>query len=397
MPKLLAALGVHWLALPGIALTALAMCYGIVAWLSVRLRPAEAARSPRIRPPVTILKPLCGAEQHLYDCLRSFCDQDYPRFQIVFGVSDPSDPALGIVRRLQKEFPGLDLDVAIDPRQRGSNRKVNNLINMMPLARYDYLVIADSDVCVERNYLNAVVTPLLDPRVGVVTCPYAGRPQPGPWSRLGSLFVNDWFMPSAHVAARFGSRAFAFGATIALHREVLARAGGFAAIADQLADDYRLGELTRQLGLRTVLSEAVIDTCIDEPSLTDLVSHELRWLRTIRSVRPAGYSFAFLSFSLPVALLGCIMAGGPPPALAMLAVTFGARLKLHSATHEAPQSRAPLWALLVNDFLAFALWGLAFFTRRVQWRHMSYRVARGGALEPIPPQPESLTATDPIH
>ena len=137
-----------------------------------------------------------------------------------------------------------------------------------------------------------------------MTCPYVGRPLPDLWSQLGAQFINGWFVPSVFVAALFGSRAFAFGATIALRREVLDAIGGLPAIADQLADDYRLGELTRELGLRTVLSEVVVETVVEERSLQDLIGHELRWLRTIKAVRPVGYSLAFVTFALPVALIG---------------------------------------------------------------------------------------------
>src|SRR5262249_36934075 len=162
-----------------------------------------------------------------------------------FGVRDPQDAALDAVRRLQAEYPQLDLQIAISPAQHGNSSKVSNLVNMMPLARHDYLVISDSDVRVSPDYLGRVIAPLLDEGVGIVSCLYHGRPRPGAWSLLGSLFINEWFIPSVRVAALFGSRSFAFGATIALRRETLAQVGGFAAIANQLPDDYRLGELTR--------------------------------------------------------------------------------------------------------------------------------------------------------
>ena len=148
------------------------MGYSITAWLAVRrlLRPSRFATADA--PPVTVLKPLCGTQHSIYECLRSFCEQDYPRFQIVFGVSNSDDPAVAVVRRLQREFPGRDLKIAIDGRQHGSNPKVSNLINMMALSRYDYLVISDSDVRVTRDYLAKIVASLLDPRVGIVTCCY---------------------------------------------------------------------------------------------------------------------------------------------------------------------------------------------------------------------------------
>jgi hopanoid biosynthesis associated glycosyl transferase protein HpnI len=248
----------------GTVLAALAMGYSITAWVAVRRRIRPTGGALPNGPPVTVLKPLCGEEPGLYECLRSFCEQDYPQFQIVFGVRNSRDSAVAVVFRLMREFPTKDLRIAIDGRLHGSSPKVSNLINMMPLASHDYFVIADSDVRVTRSYLASVVAPLLDPGVGIVTCGYRGWPRGGLWSLLGCLFINEWFMPSVCVAAMTGSRSFAFGATIAIRRHVLDGVGGFRSIANQLADDYRLGELTRRMGLRTVLSEVVVDTYVSE-------------------------------------------------------------------------------------------------------------------------------------
>jgi ceramide glucosyltransferase len=368
----------------GTGLSGAAAAYALSACFAVRARLPGAAAHAHDAPPVTILKPLCGAEHELYECLRSFCDQSYPRFQIVFGVSDGSDPAIDVVRRLQREFPRIDLRLAVDRRQHGSSRKVSNLINMMPLARHDYLVMSDSDVRVGRDYLSRVVTPLLDPAVGIVTCPYRGNPREGLWSTLGSLFINDWFIPSVRVAAMSGSRAFAFGVTIAMRRQALARIGGFAAIADQLADDYRLGELTRRLGLRTVLSDVVVDTCVDERSFGELVRHELRWLRTIRAVRPVGYMFSVITFGVPVAVLGSLLARGALPGLVLSGVTAAARIVLHLRTRGS--TPAPALGLLVlpfRDVLSLALWVWGFATRRVHWRADRYSVSRDGSARPV--------------
>jgi ceramide glucosyltransferase len=372
-----------WVNWCGIALAALAMGYTLSAWVAVWLRRGPvSSRSPAL-PAVTVLKPLCGEEPELYDCLRSFCSQTYPRFQIVFGVRDADDPAVTVVRRLQREFQGLELRIALDPTQHGSSLKVSNLINMMPLARHDYLVIADSDVRVAPDYLARIIVPLIDPGVGIVTCPYSGCPRRGLWSLLGALFINEWFMPSVRVAALLGSRSFAFGATIAIRREVLAAIGGFAAIADQLADDYRLGELTRRMGLLTVLSEVVVDICVDERSLGDVIRHELRWLRTIRAVRPVGYACSFVTFGVPVAALGTVLAAAAKPALAMFAITAVARVMLHSAARKPRSALSQLWVLPLSDSLAFALWCWGFVTRHVQWRRARYRVARDGSAHPI--------------
>ena len=373
-----------WLNWGGTALAALAMAYSVTAWLAVRARRGRSRSGAATLPPVTVLKPLCGAERDLYDCLRSFCDQAYPGFQIVCGVQDPEDAAVAVVRRLQREFPGLDLHIAINGAQHGSSGKVSNLINMMPFARHDHLLVADSDVRVAADYLAKVLPPLLDPAVGIVTCPYRGCPQSGPWSALGSAFINDWFMPSVYVAALLGSRAFAFGATIAMRREVLTRIGGFMAIADQLADDYRLGELTRRAGLRTVLSEVVVETLVDEHRLGDLVRHELRWLRTIRAVRPLGYALSFVTFGLAPAVLGSLLAAGARATPALLAITALARLMLHFGVRDARSAVRQLWVLPLTDLLGFALWCWGFVSRRVQWRHARYRVARDGSARPIP-------------
>jgi ceramide glucosyltransferase len=359
--------------------------YGIAAWLAVhiRMRPrgsSPANTPPANTPPVTILKPLCGPELELYDCLRSFCDQAYPTFQIVFGVRDLHDPAVDVVRRLQREFSAVDLHLAVNPMQHGSSPKVSNLINMMPLARHDALVIADSDIRVSRDYLAKVIAPLFDSQVGIVTCAYRGRPRPGLWSLLGSLFINDWFMPSVRVSALSGSRAFAFGATIALRRSVLARIGGFHSIVNHLADDYRLGELTRRLGLRTVLSEVVVETCVHEPTLGDLIRHELRWLRTIRSVRPIGYSLSFVTFGVPVAALGSLMAAGDRVALVMLAVTAIARILLHWSVRPAGTAPSHLLVLPLRDSLGLILWCWGFAGRHVHWRQDRFRVQRDGSV-----------------
>jgi ceramide glucosyltransferase len=375
--------GQSWLTGCGTALSALAMGYSIAAWLAVRRRIRPAGGALVNAPPVTVFKPLCGAEHALYECLRSFCEQDYPRFQIVFGVSNLHDPAVAVVRRLKREFPRKDLKIAIDGSLHGSSPKVSNLINMMALASYDYFVIADSDVLVTRSYLANVVAPLLDPGVGIVTCGYRGRPRTGLWSLLGCFFINEWFMPSVRVAAMAGSRSFAFGATIAIRRHVLDSVGGFMSIANQLADDYRLGELTRRIGLRTVLSEVVVDTYVGERNLNELLGHELRWLRTIRAVRPVGHALSFITFGVPAAAIGSLLAGGAFAALVMLGITAAARILLHSTVREPGSARSHLLILPARDILSFVLWSWSFATRTVRWRNEHFRVTRKGAFQPV--------------
>jgi ceramide glucosyltransferase len=260
---------------------------------------------------------------------------------------------------------------------------VSNLVNMMPPAKHEFFVISDSDVSVARDYLERVVAPLLKDGVGIVTCSYRGVPRKGLWSLLGSQFINEWFIPSVRVAAMGGSRAFASGTTIAIKRRVLAQIGGFMAIADQLADDYRLGELTRRLGLRTVLSDVVVDTSVAEASFEALVRHELRWLRTIRAVRPLGYCMSFVTLGVPVAALGVLLSGGSAAAVALLVITAIARMLLHfNARFEGSRARQ-LLALPLRDALSVALWSWSFATRRVHWRNDHYQVNRDGSVLPI--------------
>jgi ceramide glucosyltransferase len=372
-----------WLDVAATALAAAAMAYTIIACLARRARRAPPPHELTVLPPITLLIPLCGAQRELYERLRTFCEQPCSDLQIVFGVRDPDDPALGAVRRLQREFPGLDLRIAANPAQHGTSAKVSNLLNMMPLAHCDYLVVADGDVSVPPDYLQGVIAPLLDRGVGIVTCLYRGRPHPGLWSLLGSMFINEWFMPAACVAALFGSREFAFGATIALRRETLERIGGFAAIADQLPDDYRLGELTRGIGLRTVLSGVEVETVVDEPGFGELVRHELRWLRTMRTVRPLGYASAGITFGVPVTVLAGLLAGGRGTLLVMIAITVVARLMINSPPRNKHSLLAQLCLVMLNDWLMFALWCWSFATRQVHWRQARFRVARDGTAHPI--------------
>src|ERR1700679_3521171 len=297
-----------FMAMVGFTSLGLAVSYALLALVAVFVWQTRKVTNNSVRlPPVTVLKPLCGAEPGLYENLRSFCQQDYPEFQIVFGVRDRDDPALAVVNRLLTEFPALPIDVVIDPRQHGSNRKVSSLINMLGRARHDVFVMADSDAYVGPDYLTSVTTPLLDRKVGLVTCIYHGEPTPRIWSRLGAMYVNEWYMPSVLLARLFGHEGYASGQTICVRRETLQGIGVLRAIADHLADDYQLGELVRGLGLRIVLSPYVLKAEHHEPTLDLLLAHEVRWMRTLRVLRPRSFNLIFFGFSLPLAVMGLLL------------------------------------------------------------------------------------------
>jgi ceramide glucosyltransferase len=385
---------IHWsIAVLGLACLGAAGCYSVLTLTAVLVwRLRRPTLHPRIMPPVTLLKPLCGAEHGLYERLRSFCQQDYRQFQIVFGVRDPADPAIVVVRRLQQEFPALAIDVVASPQLHGSNYKISNLINMVEQARHDVLIIADSDTFVGPDYLRSVTAPLLDRTVGLVTCPYRDVPTAPVWSRLGAMYINEWYMPSVLLAWLFGGGCYASGQTLCLRRQTLQQIGGFQAITNHLADDYRLGELIRGTGLSIVLSPTVVMAEHDEPDLEALTRHELRWMRTIRMLRPRSFRLLFLTFSLPMAIAGfALSAAAAEPVLVLtarwlLATAVLARLGVHFAHRirsEQTSDRsalADLWLLPVRDALLGWFWFVSFLSSRISWRGGEFDVDADGIM-----------------
>ena len=373
----------------GLALAAAAAGYTLLACAATLKSRLPAPPLPTARWAVSVLKPLCGADPGLYGALRSFCELASADVQLICGVQDEADAALAVVRRLQREFPQVDIEIVIDGARHGSSAKVSNLINMMKRVRHDCLIVSDSDIRAPRNCLAAVLAPLADPSVGIVTCAYRAVPVPGIWSELAAVFVDEWFIPGVRVAALFGSRSFAFGAMIALRRATLERIGGFASIAGQLADDYRLGELTRRAGLRTVLAETTVETFIEEKTASALVAHELRWLRTIRIVRPLGFAFSFVTFGIPIATLGVLCSAGAGATVALLAITAVARFFLRARSLRARNGMGfrRLWRsvglVLAADTLGLALWCWSFSSRRVCWRQKYYEIASDGSMTPV--------------
>jgi ceramide glucosyltransferase len=370
----------------GIALAFAATGYTLVSlWAVLKGRRASELNDIGIRHqrPVTVLKPLHGAEPRLYENLRSFCVQQHPDYQLIFGVRDPDDAAIAVVRRLQSEFPQLGITMVIDPRVHGANFKVSNLLNMVAHANYDWLVLADADIRVPTDYLTRVTAPLADPGVGIVTCLYYGIPGPSFWSRLGRLFIDDWFAPSVRLSHAFGSTRFAFGSTICLRRDALQAIGGFEALNDTLADDFWLGELTRRAGLRTVLSDVVVGTDVNESQLKDLWTHELRWLRTIRSLAPWGFAMTFVCFTTPLLLLGlCLAPGAITVTLALLGST--ARVLIHFLQRRTDDQALPWHEVLLvplRDVLMLMEWAAALAGWQVRWRGQVLH-ARGGGSAP---------------
>jgi ceramide glucosyltransferase len=382
----------------GLAVIAIAAGYAVLALAAAvawRLRRPEAGAGQR---PVTILKPLCGDEPGLYRHLRSYCEQDYPLFQIVFGARDPADPALDVARRLAAEFPHLSIDIAVSAQQHGGNGKMSNLANMYVHARHDILVMADSDTWVGRDYLAAVTAPLADPAAGLVTCLYHAVATPGLWSRLGAMYVNEWYVPSVLLVRLFRGRRYAFGQTIAMRRDTLEAIGGLKAVSDHIADDYILAEKVDQLGLRIVLSPYMVGVQHHEPDLASMARHELRWMRTTRILRPRSYNFLFVSMSLPLATLGLALSAaapqvGPPVyplAWSLYLITAAARLGLHFAqrpTAESGSGRSSwleLCLVPVRDPLICGIWLWSFWSYRMIWRGAEFEVSADGTMRRRP-------------
>jgi ceramide glucosyltransferase len=343
----------------------------------VRLPSSRAAASP----PVTVLKPLHGAEVELYENLRSFCAQLYPRFQIIFGVRDETDPAIAVVRRLIADLPDVDIALVVDPRVEGTNFKVSNLENMVALAKHDIFVIADSDMRVKADYLAEVTAPLADHRNGLVTCLYRGRPIGGICSQLGAMFINHGFLPSALIGERLRPGDACFGATMALRRDIYVAIGGFARLRDQLADDYALGAAVRRIGKRVVLSPYLVDTISSEASLGALLRHELRWARTIRSIAPIGFAASFITHGFMLALIAALAGGFAAPTLAVLGIALACRFVMVRIVDRALKLPVtPLWLVPVRDMLSFWVFIVSFLGNRVAWRDNTFRIGADGRL-----------------
>ncbi len=302
--------------------------YALCLWSALRfLRGQQADKSVRPTPAVSILKPLRGTDPEMYESFRSHCLQDYPDYEIIFGVSDANDPAIRLVERLKAEFPQRVIRLMVCSENLGANTKVSNLAQMVREARYELIIVNDSDIRVEPDYLRRILAPLNDPKIGLVTCLYRGVANETLGSRLESLGISTDFCAGVLVAETVekGIR-FGLGSTLAFRRRDLQAIGGFEAIADYLADDYQLGIRIAALGLTVKLSEAIVETFLPRYTLLEFIDHQLRWARTIRDSRFWGYVGLGLTFGLSWAVLTLILAKGVAWAWALLALTAGLRV-----------------------------------------------------------------------
>ncbi|HVS26292.1 MAG TPA: bacteriohopanetetrol glucosamine biosynthesis glycosyltransferase HpnI [Burkholderiales bacterium] len=364
------------------ALTLASLAYLAFALLRVIAFGKQRAGPSAYQPPISLLKPVCGLEPELYQNLRTFCDQDYPDYQIIFGVRDPNDPAIAVIKRLIREFPQRHAALIVDETVTGTNFKVSNLANMYRAVEHDLLVIADSDMRVGRDYLGAVAAPFADLQVGAATCLYMGVPVDGFASRLGAMFINDCFAPSVLVALSFQELRYCFGATMAVRRPALEKMGGFAVLTDQLADDHMLGKRIAEQGLKVALPAYVVENHVWESGFKALFLHELRWARTIRAMQPVGYAFSFITYPVAVSALLVLIFPMKAAGLTLLAVSVIMRALLHWSVHAGFRIPGPTqaWLAPFRDLLSFVVWVVSFFGRSVQWREQNFSVRRDGQL-----------------
>jgi ceramide glucosyltransferase len=335
-------------------------------------------------PPVSILKPLSGDDLGLEENLRSFFDQDYPDFEILFAVRHPNDPAVSVVERVRAHYPGIPSRLIVTGEAPYPNAKVFSLDHMVAAARHDLLVMADSDVRVTPALLVTLAAEFQSERTGVITCPYRAVPGAGPWSTLEAISLNTEFLAGVLVARWLEGMRFALGPTAAARRDALIRLGGFDTLQEYLAEDFVMGKLAAEAGWDVVLSSYVIEHRIGSQQLGANLRHRLRWNRSTRRSRPWGYLGQVFTNPLPLALL--LMAVEPSwwPLAAFTAVLRAAAAWATAGrVLRDPLNRRLWWLVPLADIASFLLWLAGFFGNTIVWRGRKYLLLRDGRFRRI--------------
>jgi ceramide glucosyltransferase len=361
----------------------------LIVYSAIRFsrRPLPANVSDAQLPPVSVLKPLCGLEPDLERNLESFFTLDYPHFELVFGTRDAGDPALKIVDALRLRYPDVPVKIVFSGEPDRPNAKVCSLIKMYAAMSHDYLVIGDSDVRVAREYLREVIKPLLNPKVGLVTCIYRGVPTGGLWTLLEGLGMSVEMSSGVIVADLLEGMTFALGPSMSTRRDVVDSVGGLEILLDYLADDYVIGNEVHRAGSEVVLSHYIIDHVIMNRSMRSSFAHQIRWMRSTRFSRPAGHLGTLLTFAMPFGLLGLIgglIGGKPMLGLSLLAFAYLNRLIMALVTGVGVvRDRLSLvycWLYPLRDLTGFYVWCASYFGQTVVWRNEEYRVLPGGKM-----------------
>jgi ceramide glucosyltransferase len=332
---------------------------------------------PSVLPPISILKPVRGLDPHFREAIQSHAVQDYPEYEILFGVADPSDPAVPEIHRLIAEFPERCIRLVHAPTV-AANRKVGTLVDLAREARYPLLLVNDSDVCVPPDYLRRIVGPLEDPSVGMVTCLYRGSSDywPGRWECLG---VASAFAPTVLTAPLLGVNEFGLGATLLFRVADLQAIGGFEALANFVADDYQLGRRIARLGRRVVISKVAVQTWLSGRTWGEVWRHQVRWARTIRVSRRKEYSGLVLADASLWSFVA-LLAGARWAALSLFSLRLLVGLLVGGVVLRSREVARYFYLMPFRDLWGSAvwLWGLAGDT--VEWRGASLRLTRDGRI-----------------
>lgn len=334
-------------------------------------------------PPISVLKPLCGQDDRLEENLRSFFTQDYSDYEILFAVHQLDDPAVAVVEKVRREFPKRPKVQLIETRvPTVPNAKAHSLGHLVAEAQHSLLVMSDSDVYVPPDLLRRVAAEFQDPAVGVITCPYRAVPGQGFWSGLEAIGMNTEFVAGVLVVWLIGEMDFALGPTLAARREVIEAMGGFADLGHYLAEDFVIGNRAPSLGYRVALSSCVIEHRIGNQTFKGNLQHRLRWARSTRRSRPAGYWGEIFTNPLPVALLLLLAA---PKLWALVAVTVLFRALAAWSTamwvlHD-PLSKRRWWLIPVQDLISAGIWVAGFFGNTIDWRGRRYKLLQDGRFE----------------
>lgn len=356
-------------------------CYGIYA--AIKFFSYETQIDPDFHPPISILKPICGLDIDTYENFASFCQQDYPEYQIIFSVRNEDDPSVQIVKQIIDDFPKIDISLVIS-RTIGTNLKVSNLAKAKAEAKYSLLLLADSDVRVGRDYLRQVIQPMRDESVGVVTCLY--RPFVRGWvAILEAVGISTEYLAGVLVARSLEGMNFALGPTIAIRKSVLEAIGGFIAIADYLADDFQLGYLSAKAGYKVVLSDYIIDHAIATENLLDLIHRQTRWNCCTRVSRPWGYLGLIFTHGTAMSILFLIATGGSIFGWAIAILTWSTRLIMAWVVGvkslKDPVTKKFLWLVPLRDLIGFAIWCYALVGDTFEWRGQQLKLTKTGKLE----------------
>jgi ceramide glucosyltransferase len=352
--------------------------------IMVAARRFLSARLPALgaQPPVSLLKPLCGHDDGLEENLRSFFAQDYPEYEVLLGVHRADDPAVPVAEKIMREFSGrINARLIVTGESPIPNAKAFSLNRLVREASYDLLVMSDSDVRVMPCLLSHLAQEFQDEHIGLITCPYLAVPGASVWSRLEAIGMNTELLGGVLVARMMEGMRFALGCTVAVRRGVLEDMGGFGYLQEFLAEDFVIGHRAAEMGHGVLLSSYVIEHRIGSQGMMRNLGHRLRWARSTRRSRPAGYWGQIFTYPLAWALLLCIAHPSAWPAILLtLVLRSGAAAATARYVLHDPVTQKQWWLLPLQDVIGFLVWIGGFMGDTIVWRDRKCTVLRDGRL-----------------